>query len=340
MIVATAPQTIPGNASALTPVESIIVGEAEKLGVNPRLALAIAEQESGMNPYAVGDNGTSFGLYQLHEGGELGSNTEQWAFNPTNNATRALSQVALVQKEHPNWSPGAIAAAAQRPANPTQYAASVNAIYRSGRWPTVTGGRVGSASGPSSSSSSSGCAFGVGPFCIFSQAGLNRFYGALLMGAGGLVLTVGLGLVVIGALAETKLGRATSKTFGAAGLGAVAGAAAAPARAVSGRRQARAASQEQAATKQAATAHQQALRRAQLRAARARARRAEEGVRTQRAITQGRSDSAEIGSYERTEGAQRRREAVENRRAGRTVGARNRRMQQRQKYVDVFGEPQ
>jgi hypothetical protein len=200
-------------------------------------------------------------------------------------------------------------------------------------------GSAGGTVGNASSATSSGCAFGVGPFCILSQAGLNRFYGALLMGAGGLVLTVGLGLVVIGALAETKLGRATSKTFGAAGLGAVAGAAAAPARAVSGRRQQRAASREQAATKQAATAHQQALRRAQLRTARARARRAEEGVRTQRAVTQGRTDSATIRDYERNEGAERRRQAVESRRAGRSVAAANRRrIAQRQKFEDVFGE--
>ena len=208
-----------------------------------------------------------------------------------------------------------------------------------------TGGSSPGGSGTSSSGvggqgpAPSGCAFGVGPFCILSQAGLNRFYGALLMAAGGLVLTVGLGLVVVGALAETRLGRATSKTFGAAGLGTVVGAAAAPGRAISGRRQQRAAAQEQSQRKAADTAHQQALRRAQLRSARARARRAEEGVRTQRAITQGRNDSATIRDYERNEGAQRRRQAVESRRAGRSTAAANRRrIAQRQKFEDVFGE--
>ena len=209
--------------------------------------------------------------------------------------------------------------------------------YRQYELKASTSGGVTTAGG--STASASGCAFGVGPFCILSQAGLNRFYGALLMAAGGLVLTVGLGLVVVGALAETKLGRATSKTFGAAGLGTVVGAAAAPSRGDSGRRQARAAAQEQSQRKAADTAHQQALRRAQLRSARARARRAEEGVRTQRAITQGRTDSATIRDYERNEGAQRRREAVESRRAGRSVAAMNRRrIAQRQKFEDVFGE--
>ncbi|MDA8331427.1 MAG: hypothetical protein M0027_09540 [Candidatus Dormibacteraeota bacterium] len=233
--------------------------------------------------------------------------------------------------------------------------AAIQAGISSGSWQkyaTRTGGSgiggpgLSTGSGSSSSSASSGCAFGVGPFCIFSEAGLYRFYGALLILGGGLVLTVGLGLVVVGALAETKLGRATSKTFGSAGLGAVVGAAAAPGRAVSGQRQASRQRREQATQAQARQArqaaqesHQAALRRAQLRAARARARRQEEGVRTQRAITQGRQDSATISDYERTEGARRRREAVESRRAGRSLAAQNRRrIQQRQKFEDVFGE--
>ncbi|MDA8393996.1 MAG: transglycosylase SLT domain-containing protein [Candidatus Dormibacteraeota bacterium] len=349
MALASAPGSTAISLAGLTPTEETIVKVAESLGVDPRLALAIAYQESGMNPKAVGDNGTSFGLYQLHQGGELGSNSPTWAFNPVNNATRALSQVALVAKLHPGWSPGAIAAAAQRPANPVAYADSVNAIYASSRWRNVpgTGGGQVSATAPSASNPSpTGCAFGVGPFCIFSQAGLQRFYGALLMGAGGLVITVGLGLVVIGALAETKAGRVASKTFGAAGLGAVVGAAAAPSRAVGERRTRRAAATQQAqaesqraAQQQASQAHQAALRRAQLRSARARARRAEEGVRTQRAITQGRADSADIRQYEQTEGRARRRTAVESRAAGRRLEAQNKRsVAQRQKFIDVFGE--
>ena len=180
----------------------------------------------------------------------------------------------------------------------------------------------------------------------FEKAGAGRFYGALLMGAGGLIGLVGLGLVVVGALAETKLGRTTERAFGAAGLGTVVGAAAAPGRAVQGRRQAgreraegQQRQQEAAQRRQASEAHQAAVRRAQLRTQRARARRAEESVRTQRAITQGRDDSAIIRSYERNEGAERRREAVESRRAGRSLAAQNRRrIAQRQKFDDVFGE--
>lgn len=275
------------STTSLTPTEAVIVKVATQLGVDPRLALAIAYQESGLDPTAVGDNGTSFGLYQLHRGGELGRNTEAWAFNPGNNAHRALSQVALVAKQHPNWSPGQIAAAAQRPANPTAYAASVNAIYDSKRWQNVPAtGHSGSASGSASSTSATGCAFGVGPFCIFSEAGLQKFYGALLMGAGGLVLTVGLGLVVIGALAETKLGKTATQAFGSAGMGKLVGAAAAPSRAVSGRRERRRATEAQAASQAASQQETERRRlsreqidRARVRRERARARDAEARAR-------------------------------------------------------------
>lgn len=47
-------------------VQSMIVNIAQQEGVDPSLALAVAQQESGFNPSAVGDNGKSFGLFQIH----------------------------------------------------------------------------------------------------------------------------------------------------------------------------------------------------------------------------------------------------------------------------------
>ena len=102
---------------------------AQSMGLDPNLAIAIAQQESGLNPQSVGDNGTSFGLYQLHEGGELGNLTQAQAFNPVTNARTALMVVDQVARAHPNLSPGEIAALAQRPLHPQAYAASVNARY-------------------------------------------------------------------------------------------------------------------------------------------------------------------------------------------------------------------
>jgi hypothetical protein len=122
-------------------IVTIITGVANSVGVNPATAVATAQVESGLNPTDVGDNGTSFGLYQLHQGGELGNLTEAQAFSPQTNAQVALSHMAAVQAQDPNLSPGALAAAAQRPANPASYAEAVNAQYAldTGQWnPSTT----------------------------------------------------------------------------------------------------------------------------------------------------------------------------------------------------------
>ena len=114
----------------MTSITDQITVVARKLGVDPRLAIAMAQQESGLDPHAVGDHGTSYGLYQLHQGGELGNLTPTSAFDPTTNASVALAEVARVAKTHPGASPGQIAALAQRPADPTAYAAAVDAKYK------------------------------------------------------------------------------------------------------------------------------------------------------------------------------------------------------------------
>lgn len=161
----------PGGGSS---VGDTIVSIAQQLGVDPVLALAQAWIESGLNPQAKGDYGiivngsfksetagtpggsyTSFGLYQLHEGGELGNLTEQQAFNPITNATVALTHVAAVAKQNPSASPGDIAALAGGPANPGEYATEVNRVYEdiaSGAYPSgfqaAYGGSVNTGVGP------------------------------------------------------------------------------------------------------------------------------------------------------------------------------------------------
>lgn len=73
-----------------------IVKAAKQAGVDPVQSLAIALEESGGNPRAVGDSGTSFGSYQLHKGGALGSMTPQAAFDPYANAMAVLPAWAKV----------------------------------------------------------------------------------------------------------------------------------------------------------------------------------------------------------------------------------------------------
>lgn len=104
---------------------------AKEKGVDPATAVASMMVESGGDHKVVGDKGTSFGLFQLHKGGELGNLSQKQASNPRTNADVALSEFARIQDRHSD--PGKLAAAAQRPAHPEQYAKKVNAMLPNAR---------------------------------------------------------------------------------------------------------------------------------------------------------------------------------------------------------------
>ena len=110
-------------------VIDVIVQTANRYAIDPFLALATAIKESNLNPTAIGDNGTSFGLYQVHQGGELGNLSQQQAFDPATNADVALSVFQQTYQGNSSLSGGNLAAAAQRPANSQAYASAVNDIY-------------------------------------------------------------------------------------------------------------------------------------------------------------------------------------------------------------------
>lgn len=123
--------TVPGQNQS---VAAIISQVAHSLGIPPEVALSLGLYESGLDAHRVGDQGTSFGIYQLHQGGELGSHDAAWAFNVRNNAETALGEMARIHAEHPQMDWGQVAAAAQRPADPGAEAAAVNryvSAYRS-----------------------------------------------------------------------------------------------------------------------------------------------------------------------------------------------------------------
>ncbi|MHB2016895.1 MAG: transglycosylase SLT domain-containing protein [Candidatus Xenobia bacterium] len=111
-------QTVQQNAQ-------IVAQVAKSKGVDPVTAVATMLVESGGNNQSVGDGGTSFGLFQLHQGGELPAGwSQQQAFNPQANAEVALSQFAALNGKYSD--PGQLAAAAQRPADPAGYARQVD----------------------------------------------------------------------------------------------------------------------------------------------------------------------------------------------------------------------
>ena len=152
----------PGNIDQI--LYSVAAELAQKYGVDPlrlyQIATATANQESGGDPTAVGDNGTSFGLFQLHQGGELGNLTQGQAFDPWTNAQTAMTVIAETLRAHPNWTDGQVAAGAQRPADPNGYAASIDAAIK-----TAKGGIValGGGKGGGSFSSAMGGAGGQTP---------------------------------------------------------------------------------------------------------------------------------------------------------------------------------
>lgn len=127
------------SAAATSPVGAVDQGAAanakvvaqvaRERGVDPVAAVAMMLVESGGRATAVGDDGTSFGLFQLHEGGMLTAAglTADQAFDPRTNASVALKSLRHEwEKGHATRTPGEIAAASQRPADPIGYAAKVN----------------------------------------------------------------------------------------------------------------------------------------------------------------------------------------------------------------------
>lgn len=105
------------------PYARLIVAYARKHGADPYTLLATAIKESSLDPRAVGDNGTSYGLFQMHVGGAGGS-THQSARRYLDPKTAAENRA----RHFRGGSGGRFAASVQRPADPAGYAASVDQI--------------------------------------------------------------------------------------------------------------------------------------------------------------------------------------------------------------------
>jgi hypothetical protein len=100
--------------------------------LDPRAAAAVAMNESGGRFGAVGDNGTSYGPWQLHVGGALPrGRTAAWANSPAG-IQYALRQMASVAGGlHGQAAVAAIARRFERPANPGAEIATALSYYRS-----------------------------------------------------------------------------------------------------------------------------------------------------------------------------------------------------------------
>ena len=121
----------PGDAAALA---DYVQKRAPVYGLDPRAVMAVASQE-GLGG-GIGDNGTSFGPWQMHQGGAYPSSAPQepasanaWAWSPAgiDYALGRMSSVAGNQK-----GPTAVHSIVydfERPANPAKEYAGALAVY-------------------------------------------------------------------------------------------------------------------------------------------------------------------------------------------------------------------
>lgn len=156
-------------------ITQIITQEATALGVDPQLALAVAEQESGMNPDSIGDGGHSVGLFQLNDQGEGAGMSTAARQDPVANARIAITQIANVMKSQPGLSPGQIAAAAQRPADQVGYAKAIDAAMGNTLSPEQQADQ--SASGSTYRAQSAQGQATTGDGAVLSEADLEGSYG-------------------------------------------------------------------------------------------------------------------------------------------------------------------
>lgn len=86
-----------GMGSTLTPTQQQIVTAAQNAGVDPSLALAVAQQESGFNPNAVSSAGAT-GLFQLmpSTAASLGVNPS----DPTQNIQGGIQYLAQLLQQY------------------------------------------------------------------------------------------------------------------------------------------------------------------------------------------------------------------------------------------------
>lgn len=113
-------------------VVQAIVKAAQDVGVDPGLALAIAMPESGLRNPLYSDNGASFGPFQLNAKGGEGSGLPLSVLtDPYQSSKVALTEIKKQHELHPDWTPGDIAIAAQRPLESLRpkYRDDINGFY-------------------------------------------------------------------------------------------------------------------------------------------------------------------------------------------------------------------
>lgn len=192
----------------LSTIEQMIVNVADQVaaqyGVDPQklaeISLGTASVESGFNPSAVNASyPPSYGLFQLDVAGEGAGLTQSEMDDPMVSAQTAIPIIAQALKANPGGDPGAIAAAAQRPANPALYATDVDAALQSLNASQLALQYQGTGTGQKQAATGTTTLGNVGPVPItVSTSGL-------LAGLGGVgAVLAGLAVIVVGVVLIAK----------------------------------------------------------------------------------------------------------------------------------------
>lgn len=118
------------QAAAATPIQ-VIRQYAAKLGLDPAAVLAYALTQGGTSWGAVGDHGTSFGPFQAHQGGALGSHDAAWANSPQGliELMGMMARAGARGRQGPDAAAYIVGPAFGRGANPARDQANARAQY-------------------------------------------------------------------------------------------------------------------------------------------------------------------------------------------------------------------
>src|SRR5262245_24893275 len=112
-------------------VEDIVRGVAYRFKFrDPDVLVATVNQESGFNPYAVGDSGHSRGIFQENDRGRGAGLAPEQSFDPAAATERAIREFNATYR--PEYSRGQWAAAAQRPYDRVGYAKRIDTWLAAG----------------------------------------------------------------------------------------------------------------------------------------------------------------------------------------------------------------
>src|SRR5262249_25968100 len=109
-------------------VVAIIREEAAAAGLDPQLALAVANQERGFRDDAVGDNGHSVGAFQENDAGRGHGLSVAQRTDVRAQAQRFFAELKSVATRNAGISYGRLAALTQRPLDQAGYERAINAM--------------------------------------------------------------------------------------------------------------------------------------------------------------------------------------------------------------------